>query len=86
MSFAMRRIIGIIVLILVPVAVFAAMVLADRTFGAVGRGFGYVVSVDVPRPPSEPGLPKIEGSQDGGRPLVVIDAGHGGKDPGAGGG
>ena len=30
------------------------------------------------------GLPKIEGPLDPSRPLVVIDAGHGGHDPGAG--
>lgn len=32
---------------------------------------------------SKVGLPKIHGSQDKRRPLVVIDAGHGGHDPGA---
>lgn len=28
-------------------------------------------------------LPRVEGSRDADRPLVVIDAGHGGRDPGA---
>jgi N-acetylmuramoyl-L-alanine amidase len=32
----------------------------------------------------EIGLPKIEGPLDPSRPLVVIDPGHGGRDPGAG--
>ena len=42
-------------------------------------------SVRVPLPPakSAPDLPKILGPDDGSRPLVVIDAGHGGHDPGA---
>ena len=32
---------------------------------------------------SELELPKVEGPSDASRPLVVIDAGHGGRDPGA---
>lgn len=42
-------------------------------------------SITVPIPASARGiaLPPIEGSHDGARPLVVIDAGHGGHDPGA---
>ncbi|BAV65397.1 N-acetylmuramoyl-L-alanine amidase [Sphingobium cloacae] len=42
-------------------------------------------SITVPIPPAARGvaLPPIEGSRDGSRPLVVIDAGHGGHDPGA---
>ena len=42
-------------------------------------------SITVPIPPSARGvaLPPVEGSRDGARPLVVIDAGHGGHDPGA---
>lgn len=79
----MRRLLILLGLFLVPVAVFGAMVAADRTFGAPGRGYDYVVRVDLP--PSEllATLPKIEGPLDATRPLVVIDAGHGGKDPGA---
>ena len=42
-------------------------------------------SITVPIPPVARGLslPSIEGARDGARPLVVIDAGHGGHDPGA---
>lgn len=42
-------------------------------------------SITVPIPPVARGisLPKVEGSTDASRPLVVIDAGHGGHDPGA---
>jgi len=42
-------------------------------------------SITVPIPPPAKGvkLPKIYGPDDPSRPLVVIDAGHGGHDPGA---
>lgn len=43
----------------------------------------YSVSVDLPAPRSMKGLPKIYGPNDVTLPLVVIDAGHGGHDPGA---
>jgi N-acetylmuramoyl-L-alanine amidase len=73
----------ILLMLLAPVAVFAAMVLADRTFGAPGRGHKYVLRLDLPPPSAEVGLPPVEGPQDASRPLIVIDAGHGGHDPGA---
>ncbi|MDX3908738.1 MAG: N-acetylmuramoyl-L-alanine amidase [Sphingobium sp.] len=42
-------------------------------------------SITVPIPPAARGikLPAVEGPRDATRPLVVIDAGHGGHDPGA---
>ncbi|MEC3909989.1 N-acetylmuramoyl-L-alanine amidase [Sphingobium sp. CR2-8] len=42
-------------------------------------------SISVPIPAAARGvsLPPVEGAHDGARPLVVIDAGHGGHDPGA---
>ena len=79
----MRRFLLIVAILLAPLAVFAAMVAADREFGGAGRGFGYVVKVDLPPAGAVAGLPKIEGPMDASRPLVVIDPGHGGKDPGA---
>lgn len=80
----MRRLFLVLAILLIPIAVFAAMVLADRSFGHPGRGYDYVVSVDLPKPDAARRLPQIEGPIDASRPLVVIDAGHGGKDPGAG--
>jgi N-acetylmuramoyl-L-alanine amidase len=82
--FAMRRTVLLSAIVVVPVAVVAALVLADRSFGRPGRGYDYVVAVDLAKPEAGVALPKIEGPLDASRPLVVIDAGHGGKDPGAG--
>lgn len=79
----MRRLFLIIALVLAPLAVFAAMVLVDRSLGKPGRGFGYVVDVNFLPAGTAIDLPPIEGPMDATRPLVVIDAGHGGKDPGA---
>jgi N-acetylmuramoyl-L-alanine amidase len=42
----------------------------------------YKVSIPVPPPKKGPPLPRVRGGDDR-RPLVVIDAGHGGVDPGA---
>lgn len=43
----------------------------------------YSVSVPIGKPKPSVALPRIEGPNDGRLPLVVIDAGHGGHDPGA---
>ncbi|MEM1132018.1 MAG: N-acetylmuramoyl-L-alanine amidase [Pseudomonadota bacterium] len=43
----------------------------------------YSVKVNLPAAKSQIGLPEVLGPKDGNRPLVVIDAGHGGHDPGA---
>lgn len=80
----MVRAIQLLVVVLAPLAVFAAMLWVDRNYGAPGAGRDYVQRAELPPVGGEIGLPKIEGPMDPSRPLVVIDAGHGGRDPGAG--
>jgi N-acetylmuramoyl-L-alanine amidase len=79
----MRRALMVLVLLIAPLAVLAAMIFADRMLGTPGRGYGYVISVDLPPADTLAGLPPVRGPLDASRPLVVIDPGHGGKDPGA---
>lgn len=80
----MRRGLQLLLVLLAPVAVFAAMIGADRAFGALNGGHGYIQRIDLPPDDAGIGLPPIAGPLDASRPLVVIDAGHGGHDPGAG--
>jgi N-acetylmuramoyl-L-alanine amidase len=44
-------------------------------------GDGYVLRLALPDGSRGIGLPPVEGPADASRPLVVIDAGHGGHDP-----
>lgn len=71
---------------------FAALL--SSVFGAPHPGPGMAARpgtpdyvVRIPLPPSERAvdLPEVEGPDDSSRPLVVIDPGHGGHDPGASG-
>ncbi len=56
----------------------------DAVLFAAKRPAGrYSVTVPIGRPRPTVTLPKIEGPGDPSLPLVVIDAGHGGHDPGA---
>lgn len=70
-----------------PVLLLAGLYVAGQALGMrvplLGRG--YVIRIELPDPAAGVGLPPIAGPQDPGRPLVVIDAGHGGHDPGASG-
>ncbi len=52
------------------------------SFARASTRHAYSVSVPVPPRPAAYALPRIHGSDDD-RPLVVIDAGHGGHDPGS---
>jgi N-acetylmuramoyl-L-alanine amidase len=80
------RVLPVILLLLAPLAIFAGMVAADRLTDGPGRKRDYVVRLDLSAAGAELGLPPIQGPLDASRPLVVIDAGHGGHDPGAGAG
>jgi len=79
----MARILQIAFLVLAPIAIFIAMLQFDRSFGSPGRGYDYVVRIALPAAGGKVGLPEIRGPLDASRPLVVLDAGHGGHDPGA---
>jgi N-acetylmuramoyl-L-alanine amidase len=77
----------IVLVFIAPVLLLAGLYATAQALGMrvplLGRG--YVIRIDLPDPTSEVGLPPIAGPQDPSRPLVVIDAGHGGHDPGASG-
>ena len=76
------------VILILPLAlVLAALaVLWQAAMVASARTPDYVVHVPLPPVGGLLGLPVIAGPPDASRPLVVIDAGHGGHDPGASGG
>lgn len=80
----MPRMIQLALLVAAPLALVGAMVAADRLIAAPRRGHDYVERIMLPPVAQEIGLPQIRGPLDASRPLVVIDAGHGGYDPGAG--
>lgn len=67
------------------VAVLALTTPWSRAMGVRVRNPGYVVRVVLPPAEPEVDLPRIQGPEDASRPLVVIDPGHGGHDPGASG-
>jgi N-acetylmuramoyl-L-alanine amidase len=80
----MLRRVAIIAGFIVPLAV---LLLWARFWLGLGVGYpGSVVRVVLPDGARLIGLPPVEGPPDASRPLVVIDAGHGGHDPGASGG
>lgn len=66
-----------------PLLALAGLGVAVRTSQA--KVPDYVLHVPLPPVGGAVGLPVIEGPPDASRPLVVIDAGHGGHDPGASG-
>lgn len=70
-------------LFLVPVLLLAMLYALGRTVDVPLLGRDYVLRLALPAAGDPVDLPTIYGPQDRSRPLVVIDAGHGGKDPGA---
>lgn len=82
----MRGRVLIAVVLGVPLAVVtAAAILFAMAYAAPAREPSSVIRIALPSTQGEVGLPKVEGPADASRPLVVIDAGHGGHDPGASG-
>ena len=72
---------------LAPVLLLAGLYVLGQALGvrAPLLGRGYVVRIELPDPGATVGLPEIAVPQDPSRPLVVIDPGHSGHDPGASG-
>jgi len=73
---------------LAPVALLAGLYVVGSALGVQAPllGRGYVIRLALPEAGATVGLPPVLGPEDPARPLIVIDAGHGGHDPGAGAG
>jgi len=83
----MRYRLQIALVFLAPVALLAALFVLGGALGVKAPllGRSYVIRLALPEAGATFGLPAIEGPQDPARPLLVIDPGHGGHDPGASG-
>ena len=82
----MRRVLMLILAVGAPLALLAGVLLANRLLGTRSGDNAYLLRLELPGAGGQIDLPKVEGPLDPNTPLVVIDAGHGGHDPGAGGG
>ncbi len=73
----------IALVLLAPVLVLAGFYAFGKAIPIPYLGREYVIRISLPEAGETLSLPAIEGPNDPERPLVVIDAGHGGHDPGA---
>lgn len=81
---AMSRTLQLILFLSTSLALLVAAVVFSGTFAARADAYDYVVRFDLPSADTPVGLPRVDGPPDASRPLIVIDPGHGGFDPGAG--
>ena len=79
----MSRKLPLVLVVLVAGFMLAAVRVIVGRFGKAEHDYDYVLRIDLPPPGATAGLPPVRGPLDASRPLVVIDAGHGGHDPGA---
>ncbi|MDN3645294.1 N-acetylmuramoyl-L-alanine amidase [Pontixanthobacter aestiaquae] len=71
---------------LAPVLLVGGLYALGLSIPVPHLGRDYVIRLALPEAGQPVDLPEILGPEDRSRPLVVIDAGHGGHDPGASGG
>ncbi|MFA9199998.1 MAG: N-acetylmuramoyl-L-alanine amidase [Cypionkella sp.] len=79
----MSRRASLMLVFLLPAALLGALHALGLTLPVPALGRNYVVRFELPPAGIPADLPRVQGPQDASRPLVVIDAGHGGHDPGA---
>lgn len=70
-------------IVLLPLALVGGLIAAGMNIPVPQWGRDYVLRFLLPDSTGEANLPTIYGPDDPSRPLVVIDPGHGGRDPGA---
>jgi N-acetylmuramoyl-L-alanine amidase len=73
----------ILLLLAIPLVLIVGLVLTAQPLPVPDIGRAYVQRVTLPSASDDLELPSVSGDED--LPLVVIDAGHGGHDPGASG-
>ena len=66
-----------------PILLLAGLYAMGLTLPVPVLGRNYVVRLELPASGERTDLPPVLGPEDFSRPLIVIDAGHGGHDPGA---
>ncbi len=73
----------IALIFLLPVLIVGGLYALGKAIPVPVLGREYVIRFALPEAGTTVGLPEVLGPEDPSRPLVVIDAGHGGHDPGA---
>lgn len=81
---AMSRTLQLAMILSAPLSLAVAALVLDRALDPGEGAYDYVVRFDLPEADVPVDLPRVDGPADASRPLVVIDPGHGGFDPGAG--
>lgn len=66
-----------------PVVLVAALYVLGLSIPVPVLGRDYVITLKLDESGEPIGLPEVSGAADASRPLVVIDPGHGGPDPGS---